>query len=402
MASPQGAVRVDNKNRKFRLGKRARSLLIVGVAIVAAYVLLQNFGAISKYLSGIFSLIAPFIWGIALAYLLSLMMYWLERRVFKKIEKKKLRRAISLTLTFIIAIAIVVGFFFAVIPQLVSSISTLVTNISGYLDNSEETVMGWAEKIGISRNTIHAIFGSWEEIITSLTTWLKSLIPGILDAGIKVGSGIFRMGISIFVAIYVLIDLERLKRQVKIVSLALFGEKRYEKLDYVRGKCHKAFGGFLVGKIIDSTIIGIICFIWMTIFGWDYAPLISVIIGITNIIPTFGPFIGAIPSIFILFIVDPLTALWFGIFILVLQQIDGNIIGPYILGDTLGLSALWILFSVVFFGSLWGLPGMVIGVPLFAVVYDLFGEFIFKRLKKKGVDPNSLETIDTPPPSEIE
>lgn len=393
---------MENKNRKVRLGKRARSILIVGITIVLAYVLLQNFSAITTFIGGIFTLISPFLWGIALAYLLSLMMYWLERKVFKKIERKRLKRALSLTLTFVIAISIVVGFFFAVIPQLVSSISTLVTNISGYLDNSEESVMGWAEKIGISRTTIHAIFGSWEEIITTVTDWVKTLIPGILDAGIKVGSGIFRMGISIFVAIYVLIDIERLKRQVKIVSLALFGEKRYEKLDYVRMKCHKAFGGFLVGKIIDSTIIGVICFIWMTIFKWPYAPLISVIVGITNIIPTFGPFIGAIPSIFIIFIVDPLTALWFGIFILVLQQIDGNIIGPYILGDTLGLSALWILFSVVTFGSLWGLTGMLIGVPLFAVVYDLFGEFVFKRLRKKGIDPDSLRAVEEPPTTSAE
>lgn len=395
---------MENKSRKIKLGKRARSILIVGITIVLAYVLLQNFSAIATFIGGIFTLISPFLWGIALAYLLSLMMYWLERKVFKKIEKKKLKRALSLTLTFVIAISIVVGFLFAVIPQLVSSISTLVTNISGYLDNSEETVMGWAEKIGISRNTIHAIFGSWEEIITTVTDWVKTLIPGILDAGIKVGSGIFRMGISIFVAIYVLIDIERLKRQVKVVSLALFGEKRYEKLDYVRMKYHKAFGGFLVGKIIDSTIIGVICFIWMTIFKWPYAPLISVIIGITNVIPTFGPFIGAIPSIFIIFIVDPLTALWFGIFILVLQQLDGNIIGPYILGDTLGLSALWILFSVVTFGSLWGLTGMLIGVPLFAVVYDLFGEFVFKRLRKKGIDPDSLQSVEeaSTTPAEIE
>ncbi len=380
---------MDNKNKWFRIGERAKTFLIVGIALIAVLVFLQNFGVVVQFIKDVFELISPFLWGIALAYLLSLLMTWLERKLLFKIKKKKTKRALSLTLTLVLSVAFVVGFFFALIPQLASSISSLVSGISGHIEDAEELVMGWANDIGISSSFIHSMFGSWEEIIKAVTDWAKSLIPGIVGAGVKVGSGIFKAFISLFVAIYVLVDIERLQRQIRLASLAIFSEKRFNQLEVVRKKCHKAFGGFLVGKVIDSTIVGIACFIFMTIFGMPYAPLISFINAVTNIIPTFGPFIGGIPSVFIIFIVDPIKALWFGIFIIILQQIDGNILGPYILGDAVGLSALWILFAVVFFGSIWGVTGMIIGVPLFAVCYDLMGDFIRKRLKKRGLDPDN-------------
>ena len=371
---------MEHKNKWLRIGARARSFLIIGVALVITYVFLQNISVVLKFLQDVLSLLSPFLWGIALAYLLSLLMLWIEHKLFAKIKRKKLRRSFSLLLTIILSGAFITGFLFSVIPQLTASISSLVNSISAQIDNSEELVMGWVSDLGVSRDVISAVFGSWEEIIKTMTDWAKSLIPGIAAAGIRVGQGIIMGLVSVFVAIYILFDLENLLNSVRLVTIAVFGEKRYAKLEVVRKKCHKAFGGFLVGKIIDSAIIGVICFIFMFFFKMPYAPLISFIIGLTNIIPTFGPFIGAIPSLFIIFIVNPRQALIFGIFVFVLQQIDGNLIGPFILRDTVGLSALWILFAVVFFGSLWGVGGMVIGVPIFAVIYDLLREAVHKKL----------------------
>jgi len=371
------------KKRWLRIDSRARSFLIVGIALIILYVGLQNLSAVIAFVQNVFSLISPFIWGVALTYLLSLLMIWFEKHLFMKVTNRKLKRAISLTLSLIVSAAFLTGFSLAIIPQLAQSISSLVYSFSGYIDNSEALVMGWAESVGISKDFIGAFFGSWEEIIQFTTDWAKGLIPGIAAAGVRVGFGVVKGFISLFVAIYLLADLEKFMRHVRLMVIALVGEKRHRQLESVRQKCHKAFGGFLVGKIIDSLIVGVICFVFMLILQMPYAPLISFIVGVTNMIPTFGPFIGGIPSVFIIFIVDPLASLWFGIFVIVLQIVDGNIIGPYILGDALGMSAIWILVSVVFFGSIWGVTGMIIGVPLFAVIYDISKDLIQRRLNRR-------------------
>ena len=381
---------MDNKNKKIKLGKREIGWIIVGILVVATYVLLQNIGKVSAFLGGMLSIASPFFWGVGLAYLLSLLMCRIERTLLKKITSAKWKRAIALTLTLIITLAAFTGLFFAIIPQLFKSITTLVSSVSGYFDNSEESLVDWATRIGIPSPLVQSLLNNWEDLVNNIVTWVRDSIPEIINASVRVGSGIVNSIIAIFVAVYVLIDLEQLMRQIKRITLAIFGEKHYHTLDMVRVRAHRAFGGFLVGQSIDSLMVGVICFIFMMIFKWDYALLISVIIGVTNVIPTFGPFIGAIPSIFILLIIDPMSALGFSIFILVLQQIDGNLVAPAILGDKLGLSALWILFAVVLFGSIWGLPGMVIGVPLFSVIYDLTRDFISDRLRKKSIDPETI------------
>ncbi|MCL2539661.1 MAG: AI-2E family transporter [Oscillospiraceae bacterium] len=383
---------MKNKKRRLYIDRRARSFLIVGAALIIIYLGLQNLKAIIGFINSVFSLISPFVWGVTLAYLLSLLMIWLERRLFSKIANRKLKRALSLTLSLIIAAAFITGFSLAVIPQLAQSITSLVYSLSGYLDNSEALAMGWAENVGVSKDFIDAIFGSWEEILKFITDWARGLIPGIAAAGVRVGFGVVKGFIALFVAIYLLADLERFMRYVRLVVLAVFGEKTHKQLEIIRLKCHKAFGGFLVGKIIDSLIVGILCFVFMLIFKMPYSPLISFIVGVTNMIPTFGPFIGGAPSVFIIFIVDPLASLWFGIFIIVLQIIDGNIIGPFILGDALGLSSIWILVSVVFFGSVWGVTGMIVGVPLFAVIYDISKGLLLKKLSQREMD-RELEAV---------
>lgn len=373
------------KKRKkwLRLDPRSKSFLIIGAALIIIYVGLLNLNEVIEFVRYGFSLISPFVWGVVIAYLLSLLMVWLEKKLFSKLTKPKLKRALALLLTLVISAAFITGFSLAVIPQLAQSVTSLVSSFSGYISNSEALVMGWAASVGISEGLIDAIFGSWEEIIQFIADWAKGLIPGIAAAGVRVGSGVIKGFIALFVAIYLLLDLERFLRYARLVVLALFGEKRHRQLESIRQKCHKAFGGFLVGKIIDSLIVGVICFIFMLIFKMPYAPLISFIVGVTNMIPTFGPFIGGIPSVFIIFIIDPLASLWFGLFIIILQLVDGNIIAPYILGDALGLSAIWILVSVVFFGSLWGVTGMIIGVPLFAVIFDLSRDMLIRKLKKR-------------------
>jgi len=190
---------------------------------------------------------------------------------------------------------------------------------------------------------------------------------------------------SFFIAIYLWGSKEKFIAQSKKVSYAYLPQKFVDRMILLLQEANKIFGGFISGKIIDSAIIGVLCYIGMLILNIPYALLISVIVGVTNVIPYFGPFIGAIPSILLLLMVDPVEAIWFGVFVLILQQIDGNIIGPKIIGESTGLSAIWVVFSVTIFGGIFGFVGMLLGVPLFAVIYSVLTRSVNERLAKKNL-----------------
>jgi len=197
--------------------------------------------------------------------------------------------------------------------------------------------------------------------------------------------------IGVIVCVYFLNGKDKFKAQIKKVITALFRRDTANEIFEFGNYAHHAFGGFITGKIIDSIIIGVICFISMSIFRLPYPLLISVIVGVTNIIPFFGPFIGAVPSALIILMVSPIQALYFLILVIILQQLDGNIIGPAILGNSTGLSSFWVLFSIVIFGGLFGPVGMIIGVPVFAVIYYYAGKWIRKRLRNKGLEDRTEE-----------
>ena len=199
------------------------------------------------------------------------------------------------------------------------------------------------------------------------------------------------MILGIIVSVYLLIDKEKLCALSKKITYGLFPESYADEIIKLVDRSNYTFGRFLVGKIIDSLIIGVLTFIILTIFKMPYTILVSVIVGITNIIPFFGPFIGAIPSFIIILFVSPVQALWFLLIILFIQQLDGNVIGPKILGDSIGISAFWILFSILVAGKLLGIVGMIIGVPLFAIFYSIVKEFIESKLRKKGLKTETKE-----------
>ena len=225
-----------------------------------------------------------------------------------------------------------------------------------------------------------------DPMVKEIYSMASAAMPQIVASIGSVASNFVAIFTSIAASIYMLADKEHLLHQLRTLAHAFLPEKAAENTLRI---CHYAnvnFTGFFVGKIIDSAIIGVITFVAMAILRLDFALLISVFIGITNIIPVFGPFIGAIPSIFILLLVDPIQAVIFGVLILVIQQVDGNFIGPKILGSSIGISALWILFSIVVGGDLFGLVGMVVGVPLFATFYGLAREFVHYMLDKRGLD----------------
>ena len=337
---------------------------VVG-ACIALYLTLNNLGYFLGKIGVFIGIVSPFAGGIVIAYVLDPMVKFFYTKLFK--EKKK-TRGFAILLAYLVAILLLVLLAWLVIPQIVDSIAMLFTNFPSYI-HSVQDMLGMAqERFGVDLSSATKVLDDSEAMVKEIYSMASAAMPQIVAS------------------IYMLADKEHLLHQLRTLAHAFLPEKAAENTLRI---CHYAnvnFTGFFVGKIIDSAIIGVITFVAMAILRLDFALLISVFIGITNIIPVFGPFIGAIPSIFILLLVDPIQAVIFGVLILVIQQVDGNFIGPKILGSSIGISALWILFSIVVGGDLFGLVGMVVGVPLFATFYGLAREFVHYMLDKRGLD----------------
>ena len=355
---------------------------VVG-ACIALYLTLNNLGYFLGKIGVFIGIVSPFAGGIVIAYVLDPMVKFFYTKLFK--EKKK-TRGFAILLAYLVAILLLMLLAWLVIPQIVDSIAMLFTNFPSHIQSVQDMLGMAQERFGVDLSSATKVLDDSEAMVKEIYSMASAAMPQIVASIGSVASNFVAIFTSIAASIYMLADKEHLLHQLRTLAHAFLPEKAAENTLRI---CHYAnvnFTGFFVGKIIDSAIIGVITFVAMAILRLDFALLISVFIGITNIIPVFGPFIGAIPSIFILLLVDPIQAVIFGVLILVIQQVDGNFIGPKILGSSIGISALWILFSIVVGGDLFGLVGMVVGVPLFATFYGLAREFVHYMLDKRGLD----------------
>jgi predicted PurR-regulated permease PerM len=363
------------------------SLALAGISILTFYFLVQNFPVIRQTISNLLSILLPFVVGFAIAFLVAPLMNYIEKRLLKDAKISiKFKRRVAATISMMVAIGIIVLGFYILLPQLVSSVNQLTILLPNYIIAAEEFFNDWIIALDIRPEVTDILIGSGVDLIATLGEIARTYLPRIIGYTWGFASLILRMLIGLIIALYILLERERFGLQFKKITYAFFLKQDADRLVQLASISGKTFTNFLVGKTIDSIIIGLLCFIGMTIFNWPYALLISVIIGITNMIPVFGPFIGAIPSIFILFIVNPMYTLWFALFILVLQQIDGNIIGPLILGDSMGLPSLWIMFAIIVGGGFFGIIGMFLGVPVFAIIYVIVKEVVNQRLSKKQLE----------------
>lgn len=286
-------------------------------------------------------------------------------------------------LTYVLAIVLVAVLLSFVIPQLVQSVMALVDNAGGYLNGLNAFVQDLSEQFKLDEELLDTMMLSYKDLVQQAANLLKSVLPQLLNYSMAVGSGVISALTALIASIYMLVGKDRLLAQLRKVVYAFLPLPRAQRVLGVCSHANHIFTGFINGKIIDSAIIGVICFVCTSLFGIQFALLISVVVGVTNIIPFFGPFIGAVPCIMILLMVNPIQALEFGIFVIVLQQFDGNILGPKILGDSTGLSAIWVLVAIIVGGGLFGFVGMVVGVPTFAVLYSLTSDFLAAKLKAK-------------------
>ena len=382
----------DEKKSQFLI--KFTSMAAAFSVAVAVYFFFYRFNGVVGFINSILAILMPFIYGAAFAYLLCPLCNFFEKRFLKLFDRmknpKKLAEFLSITLSIIIAIAVVTLFFVSVIPQIYESAVGIVNKAPGAYKNAErllnELLADYPEQAAYIESNLNDTYNAVQNWMK--TDMLKSLgqVAGSVGSGInnvvKVLGNIF---LGFLVAVYLLFSRRTFARQSKMALYGLLPTKLAEIIHEEVIYADKMFSGFLYGKVLDSAIIGVLCFIGCVAMRLEFPILISVIVGVTNIIPFFGPYIGMIPSALILLIVNPMHSLYFLIFVIILQQIDGNVIGPKILGDTTGLSSFWVLFAILFFGGIWGFIGLIVGVPVFATIYDIMRKLIKRGLKKKNI-----------------
>ncbi|MEA4954069.1 MAG: AI-2E family transporter [Pseudoflavonifractor sp.] len=374
-----------HKQKWYHLDSRSLSNLVVVCVGILLYLGLTHLPQVRTAIHSFLTVLSPFIFGFMIAYLLNTPTNFFERKVYHRL---KCRRTLSILTVFLLTIAVIVFLLQLVLPQVFNSIFNLMNNMSYYMENMDQIIREIVQRFDLGGKGLADLMSSYNEILQKATDFLKAAVPNILNFGMAVGNGVITGVTAVIASIYMLGGKTRLTGQLKKLIYALFPANGVSNILRVCGKANQVFVGFINGKLIDSAIIGVLCFLLSTAIRTPYAVLLSVIIGVTNIIPFFGPIIGAVPCLMILILVDPWAALRFGILVVALQQFDGNVLGPKILGDSTGLSAIWVLVSIVVGGGLFGFPGMLLGVPTFAVLYSLMREWADARLAKKGIDAN--------------
>lgn len=358
---------------------------------VLFFFLLYRMQGVEEVLGTVADILMPFIYGGVIAYLLRPMCNTFSewfRKLFKG-KQDHLAEVLAITCSLITGILAVYTLIIMIAPQLYRSAANFWDTVPEKVD----LLVAWAtEKFGENEMLLHYFDLSYEAVYGALDTWAReTLAPYVANLVSGVGSSVWKILmflynvlIGIFVAVYLLASRKKFARQGVLVIRSIFkprwADLILEEIAYI----DRMFGGFIDGKIVDSAIIGVLCYIGCQIFKFPNPLLVAAIVGITNVIPFFGPFLGAIPATILILIENPMKAVWFALFVLALQQLDGNVIGPKILGEHTGVSSFWVLFSIVLFGGLWGIVGMIVAVPLFAVMYDLVKRFVRVGLRRNG------------------
>ncbi len=388
---------------------------ITAFAVVAAGILfyfgIDYMGKLFSAIGSFLGILSPFIWGLVISYLLMPSMLTYENKLFKPMLEKqrkkhpkqklsdKLPRVLAVTLAEIVLVIIITALIYLIVPQVYDSLATIIANSPSYFDSASAAIDNLLQDYPAIEEYATKLFGN---ITEALTRWVSNtVLPGMESIVTNITTGVYyvlkavyNVVIGIIVSIYILYNREPFRAHYKKFMYSIFSPKTAKKINSALKFADKTFMGFIMGKLLDSAIIGAICYVGCLALKMPYALLVAVIVGVTNIIPFFGPFIGAIPSALLILLVDPKMCLWFIIFIIVLQQIDGNIIGPKILGTSIGINGFWVLFSIILFGGLFGFWGMLLGVPAFVIIYTGVGKLVDRKLQKEKIPTQTELYVD--------
>ena len=378
----------------FKWGVTALAVIFISILLVVIFTDLPGF---FKLVTNILSILSPLISGAVIAFLLNPLVRLVDRWLAPKLTKhekkpgsgKKLSRAISIVFALIFAALVIYAFFSILLPQLGESIQGIIDSAPKYFLSIEQ----WATNLladnpevqyyaDMAIGKIQEYLNEW--VSTSLPNDIQNVLTTVFTSAFSVVKSLANIVIGIFASIYILASKDKFQAQSKKIVVALFKPARADHILHVGREINRVFNGFVIGKIIDSAIIGVLCYLGMLILKLPYPALVATVVGVTNVIPFFGPIIGAVPSALLILLVNPLQAFYFVIFVIVLQQVDGNVIGPRILGNSVGISGFWVLISITVATSLFGFAGMILGVPVFAVIYMLISDAVNSALRRKG------------------
>ena len=374
---------------------------IVVFLIIAASILfacaVYNFDVIWGGIKMILGFFTPFYIGFVIAYLLNPVQEFLEHKVYHKIKKESRRLMLGILTTIIIFVGVIFLLLYFIIPNLISSISTLVSGIPANIKALTSALANFTERYPVLQDLYSQYGNKFTDLITNtiktVAGALSSLFPSVVNVTVSITSGIADFFIGFVIAMYMLISKDNLIAQCKKVLFCTFSEKNANRLIGLAQLANKKMSNYLVGQLSISLIDASVVYLVSMILGFPYPVLLAVIVALFNLIPFFGSIIGCIPCLFIILIQSPIKALYFLIFFIILQQIEGNIISPKIQGKQLNIGAIWIIFAILLFGGLFGFLGLLIGVPLFAVLYMLFSRFINDTLRKKGLSTDTEDYI---------
>lgn len=372
---------------KFKLSDKAKDYLRVGVILITYIFILLNIDFLISGFKNIINVILPFIFGFGIAYLMNPMVEFLKK-IWFKVFKKKLGHKLSMIISYILIIAVIILLFVVTLPEVIVSINVILKEIPGAIEGLyswiEKDVLGYLSEMTKGSISVESILPSITSNVDKIFNSFSENVSKVISATVSVTGFIFNLLMGVIISIYMLCHKDKYKIQSKKALHAFFSDSFVKDILEFFNHVNTTFSKFLVAKIIDSAIIGVMCYIGCLILGFENSLLIAIVVGITNVIPYFGPFIGAVPCALIVLLQGTNEMLIFVIFILALQQFDGNILGPKLLGDSLGLNAFWIIFSIVIMTAIFGVVGMFIGVPLFAVIYMLIKGLIHVKLEAKG------------------
>ena len=372
------------------------AMLLITFAVLLIYVVfhLEQAGSI---LNALFSLFSPFLMGIAVAFVLNVLLKLFEERIFGFLKRKNSKiwqrcgRGVCVLLSFIVVFLIVGGIIFFVVPELANSIQILTAAIPGYVNSFTKWLNGVLTKFDLTQLKEAVMQIDWSSLLTQASQVTTDVVGSVANATVGVASGIFTFVMSLIFSVYMLYSKEKLIRNLKRVLYAFLPAKRAQQVISIGSLASNIFSGFVTGQVTEALILGCLCYLGMSIIRLPYALLISVIVSLTSLIPILGAYIGGAVGAFILLIINPWDCLWFLIFLVILQQVEGNLIYPRVVGTSIGLPGIWVLLAILVCGNLWGITGILVDVPLFSVLYTLLRTATRDFLQKKGITDHQVE-----------
>lgn len=386
------------KLEKQRVWRSARVPLVVALVTVLVYEIFENMHDVSSVVGMFFSVLKPVFIGIAFAFIANMPMRFLETRVFKRWKICSLKRAVCQLLAMLFILLVVAAMLFLIIPRIAGSVVALANGMDGYI----ESLTAWGsdlwDRLNLNPGVEERIQSAVQTILAQLDELLSALVASAAKFTVSIASTLVDVFFAAIISIYALFNKEKLIFQAKKVVVAIFSERRAERILDVSTRTNQALNHYFYGMIIECTILGTLCFIAMTIFGFPYALLISVVVGVTQIVPIIGPWVSALFGALIILVSDPSRVIWFIVLVLVVQQIEANVFYPRVVGNAVGLSGIWVMIAVLLGSGLFGIVGIVLCVPVMAVLYTLVSEWVNRRVEEKRFAAGMRKT----PPTEEE